>query len=94
MEEAGLREQLGRAAHEYLLLAAHAQQPCLELNARCPFRTGAAVWLPPTIPRSNGRTDRTEMDVKFGELRVEAKLARTDFQTAPARLIERGRELE
>jgi hypothetical protein len=47
----------------------------------------------PNIPLSNGRTDRTEIDMKLGELMVEAKLTETDFQTAPARMIERYRDL-
>jgi hypothetical protein len=38
----------------------------------------------PQIPLRNGRTDRTEIDLKLGELMVEAKLTETDFQTAPA----------
>src|SRR5580704_16662191 len=38
----------------------------------------------PGIPLRNGRTDRTEIDMKLGYLLVEAKLTETDFQTAPA----------
>src|ERR1700687_950068 len=34
MEGAGLREQLGRVAHEYLLLPAHAQEPWPVFHAR------------------------------------------------------------
>src|SRR5438105_15734861 len=45
MEGAGLREQFGRAAHEYLLLPAHAPKPCLEFHAGSAFRGGAAVWI-------------------------------------------------
>jgi hypothetical protein len=46
----------------------------------------------PGVPLSSGKTDRTEIDLKFGDLLVEAKLTETDFQTAPAWLIERYRD--
>jgi hypothetical protein len=48
----------------------------------------------PEIPLRSGRTDRTEIDMKLGDLLVEAKLTETDFQTAPARMIARYRDLE
>ena len=48
----------------------------------------------PGIPLRSGRTDRTEIDMKLGDLLVEAKLTETDFQTAPARMIERYRDLD
>jgi len=48
----------------------------------------------PRIPLRNGGTDRTEIDMKLGDLMVEAKLTETDFQTAPARMIERYRDIE
>src|SRR5258707_2345995 len=47
----------------------------------------------PGIPLRNGKTDRTEIDMKLGELMMEAKLTETDFQTAPARKIEKYRDL-
>ena len=48
----------------------------------------------PEIPLRSGKTDRTEIDMKLGDLMVEAKLTETDFQTAPARMIERYRDLD
>ena len=48
----------------------------------------------PAIPLLNGRTDRTEVDMRLGDLMVEAKLTETNFQTAPARMIKRYRDLE
>ena len=48
----------------------------------------------PQIPLRNGRTDRIEIDVKLGDLLVEAKLTETDFQTAPATMIKRYRDLD
>jgi hypothetical protein len=47
----------------------------------------------PGIPLRSGRADRTEIDMKLGDLMVEAKLTETDFQTAPARMILRYRDL-
>lgn len=47
----------------------------------------------PGIPLRSGKTDRTEIDMRLGDLMIEAKLTETDFQTAPARMIERYRDL-
>jgi hypothetical protein len=48
----------------------------------------------PGIPLRNGRTDRTEIDMKLGDILVEAKLTEADFQKAPARMIERYRDID
>ena len=48
----------------------------------------------PEIPLRNGRKDRTEVDMKLGDLMVEAKLTETDFQTATEEMIEKYRDLE
>lgn len=48
----------------------------------------------PGIPLANGRTDRTEIDMKLGALFVEAKLTEGDFQRAPLRLLTRYRDFE
>jgi len=48
----------------------------------------------PGIPLRNGKTDRTEIDMKLGDLLVEAKLTEGDFQTAPLRLLERYRDFD
>jgi hypothetical protein len=48
----------------------------------------------PGIPLLNDRTDRTEIDMKLGDLMIEAKLTETDFQTAPAKMIRRYRDLD
>jgi hypothetical protein len=41
-----------------------------------------------------GRFDRTEVDMRLGELLVESKLTENDFQTAPAALLEDYRDLD
>ena len=38
---------------------------------------------------TRGHVDRTEIDMRLGDLLVEAKLTESDFQTAPVRLLER-----
>jgi len=48
----------------------------------------------PRIPLRNGKTDRTEIDMRLGELLVEAKLTESGFQSAPPRLVERYRDFE
>ena len=48
----------------------------------------------PGIPLRSGRTDRTEIDMKLGDLLVEAKLTETGFQTASAAMIERYRDID
>jgi hypothetical protein len=48
----------------------------------------------PRIPLSNGRADRTEIDMRLGDLLVEAKLTEGDFQRAPLMALLRYRDLE
>ncbi|MGA8087141.1 MAG: hypothetical protein WCA10_07535 [Terracidiphilus sp.] len=45
------------------------------------------------VPLRNGRVDRTEVDLRWGELLVEAKLTESDFQIREARLVETYRDL-
>jgi hypothetical protein len=40
------------------------------------------------VPLANGRFDRTEVDMKLGDLLVEAKLTETDFQSKAAGVVE------
>jgi hypothetical protein len=48
----------------------------------------------PGIPLRNERTDRTEIDMRLGDLLIEAKLTEAGFQKAPARMIERYRDID
>lgn len=48
----------------------------------------------PAVPLINGKADRTEMDMRLGDLLVEAKLTESDFQRAPVRLLDRYRDWE
>lgn len=48
----------------------------------------------PRTPLSNGRLDRTEIDMRIGSIFVEAKLTETGFQSAPSRLLLRYAALE
>jgi len=47
----------------------------------------------PAVSLANGRADRTEVDMRLGDLFVEAKLTENDFQSAPLRLLSRYRHL-
>jgi hypothetical protein len=46
------------------------------------------------VPLMNGKTDRTEVDMKLGRLLVEAKLTENDFQVKPAAMVESYRDLK
>jgi hypothetical protein len=46
------------------------------------------------VPLSNGRFDRTEVDMRWGGLLVEAKLTESDFQTREARVVEGYRDFD
>ncbi len=47
----------------------------------------------PKIPLRNGGGDRTEVDMRLGDLLIEAKLTETDFRCARAELVLRYRDL-
>jgi hypothetical protein len=44
------------------------------------------------VPLVNGNSDRTEVDMRLGNLLVEAKLTETDFQSADGSLVETYRD--
>jgi hypothetical protein len=46
------------------------------------------------VPLRNGRVDRTEVDMRWGGLLVEAKLTETDFQTRSAAVVEAYRDFD
>lgn len=46
------------------------------------------------VPLRNGRVDRTEVDMRFGSLLVEAKLTESDFQTRACAQVEIYRDLD
>lgn len=48
----------------------------------------------PRVPFSTGRYDRTEVDMRLGDLLLEAKLTETGFQSAPAELVESYRDFK
>ena len=45
------------------------------------------------VPLANGLTDRTEVDMKLGNLLVESKLTESDFQTGGVEAVESYRDL-
>lgn len=46
------------------------------------------------VPLRNGRFDRTEVDMRFGGLLVEAKLTESDFQCREAAIVEAYRDFD
>jgi hypothetical protein len=46
------------------------------------------------VPLTNGRMDRTEVDMRWGGLLVEAKLTETDFQARSAAAVEAYRDFD
>jgi hypothetical protein len=46
------------------------------------------------VPLASGRFDRTEVDMRWGGLLVEAKLTEADFQTRAARIVEEYRDFD
>ncbi len=46
------------------------------------------------VPLASGRFDRTEIDMRFGSLLVEAKLAEAGFQTRAAGIVEAYRDFD
>ena len=74
-----------------------------EFGVRLGVPLGAGAQVGTSVDRteraSRDRTerasrDRTEIDLRLGDLLLEAKLTETDFQTAPARLVQRYRDLD
>ena len=46
------------------------------------------------VPLRTGRVDRTEVDMRWGDLLVEAKLTESDFQCCEAKIVEAYRDLD
>lgn len=46
------------------------------------------------VPLASGRFDRTEVDMRWGGLLVEAKLTEADFQSKPAAVVESYRDFD
>ncbi|MGD0348401.1 MAG: hypothetical protein ABSA85_16685 [Terracidiphilus sp.] len=46
------------------------------------------------VPLANGRFDRTEVDLRFGSLLVEAKLTEANFQSRSATIVESYRDFD
>jgi hypothetical protein len=44
------------------------------------------------VPLANGRFDRTEVDMRLGNLLIEAKLTESDFQSAPRTIVDAYRD--
>src|ERR1700678_219725 len=103
------RRSLPRAAWRWMELDCANSSDALLMNVFCYTRSltnralAGMLGVPPLlapefgfkprIPLRNQKTDQTEIDMKIGDLLIEAKLTETDFQTAPLRMIERYRDI-
>ena len=84
---------LGRPAAQALLGLDHPAQPEFGIRIGVPLHpTPAQRRTQSTLLESY--PDRTEIDCRLDDLLLEAKLTETGFQTAPARLVHRYRDLE
>jgi hypothetical protein len=70
--------------------------PCASVRAMLGIGWNAApeFGFKPRTPLRNHRDDNTEIDMRLGDLLVEAKLTESDFQSAKVALISRYRDLE
>jgi hypothetical protein len=46
------------------------------------------------VPLANGKYDRTEVDMRIGELLIEAKLTESDFRKAPKTVVRAYRDFD
>lgn len=83
---------LGRAAAQGLLGLAQAAQPEFGVRIGVPLHLTRAKRKRSELFESY--PDRTEVDCRLADLLLEAKLTETGFQTAPARLVQRYRDLD
>jgi len=68
---------------------------CAGVRATLGTAAGAVAefGVKPRTPLKGGKRDNTEVDMRVGELLVEAKLTESDFQSARLALVERYRDL-
>jgi hypothetical protein len=69
---------------------------CAGVRATLGIAAGAVpeFGVKPRTPLEGGKRDNTEIDMRVGDLLVEAKLTESDFQSARMALVERYRDLE
>lgn len=68
---------------------------CAAVRATLGIAAGAVpeFGVKPRTPIEGGKRDNTEVDMRVGDLLVEAKLTESDFQSARMALVERYRDL-
>ena len=75
------------------VLARPALRDLLGLEAKVMAEFGVRLGVPLRAGVQGGTgLDRTETDLRLGDLLLEAKLTETDFQSPPARLVQRYRD--
>jgi hypothetical protein len=63
---------------------------CAMLNVKPPVRPNFGFRA--RVPLENGKFDRTEVDLRLGDLLIEAKLTEGDFQRAPKQIVDAYRD--
>jgi len=66
------------------------RETCDLLGVECDFEP--EFGFKARVPLSNGRMDRTEIDLKLGDVLVEAKLTESDFQNKSVEVLESYRD--
>ncbi len=69
-------------------------RPWFELRLGVDEEADATFGWKARVPLKNGRTDTTEVDLRWGSLLIEAKLTESDFQTRAAVVVEGYRDFE
>jgi Restriction Endonuclease associating with ARP len=91
--ESGIRRELDTCTSSDALLmnvfcypgVLRDRRVCSMLNVEC--RAVPEFGFRARIPLANGKFDRTEVDMRLGDLLVEAKLTESDFQQAPKAVV-------
>lgn len=84
---------LARSPAQSLLGLTQATQPEFGVRIGVPLHSSRGKRSTDSEPPGS-HPDRTEIDCRLGDLLLEAKLTETGFQSAPARLVHRYRDLD
>ena len=94
LARARLLHELRRPADEYLLTPGVAESAAVRDALGVDTETAPVFGWKARVPLANGRFDRTEVDMRFGSLLVEAKLTEVGFQTRAAAIVEAYRDFD
>ena len=89
---AGLCEQFGCFADEYILLSWRLRGQTIALQLGFEVGDTPEFGFRARIPRDDKRLDRTEINMKLGTLLVESRITEADFQKQRPDLVESYRD--